>query len=368
MAGTAPANLPPDVNLGPMVLGLLWGTTTLATIVVGLRAYVRLITRAQGWDDYFAYIAAINVIFGAIVNSQQVHYGFGRHLVYVQPTVQEVSKWTIIAEIQSYSAVMLVKLSVCCFLLRVIKLTHKKVLIFIYILMVFLTGVGIAAMLVDAFQCFPLAKAWNKDLSGKCINPQVLTRLTEVFGAIGCATDFACVVIPIFIFRSLQINKRTKIALYIILLLGLITAACAIGKSVTSSFQSADLTYDFVPVEIWAGFEGNFGLTVACIPALRPLFARLLQGTSKGSKTSDSDTSMRLSNPFASLISRNRTRAYQSREAEAEAEAESDGRKFVPLTDITISTTLEVDTESRESIDKEMMHPYDMDRGPGMTV
>ena len=57
MADTASKQLPPDENLGPMVLGILWSTTILSVIVVSLRAYVRISAKSQGWDDYLAYTA-----------------------------------------------------------------------------------------------------------------------------------------------------------------------------------------------------------------------------------------------------------------------------------------------------------------------
>ena len=97
----------------------------------------------------------------------------------------DVAKWTIIAEIQSYSAVLLVKLSVCLFILRVIEGTHRNIAKFIYVLMVLMTMLALAAMLTDALQCFPLEKAWRPTMKGQCISPRVLTRLTEVFGGKG---------------------------------------------------------------------------------------------------------------------------------------------------------------------------------------
>lgn len=100
----------------------------------------------------------------------------------MESTATDVFKWTIIAEIQSYSAVTLVKLSVCLFILRAIKGTHRNVAKFIYVLMVLVTMLGLAAMLTDVLQCFPLEKAWRPKLEGSCISPRVLTRLTEVFG------------------------------------------------------------------------------------------------------------------------------------------------------------------------------------------
>ena len=40
------------------------------------------------------------------------------------------------------------------------------------------------------------------------------------FSAIGTATDFICVLVPTFIIRGLQLDKRTKTAMMIVLGLG----------------------------------------------------------------------------------------------------------------------------------------------------
>lgn len=97
----------------------------------------------------------------------------------------DAAKWTIIAQIQSYSAVLLVKLSVCLFILRVIKGTHRYIARFIYVLMVLMTMLALTAMLTDALQCIPLEKASRPKMKGHCTSPRILTRLTEIFGGKG---------------------------------------------------------------------------------------------------------------------------------------------------------------------------------------
>lgn len=76
---------------------------------------------------------------------------------------------------------------------------------------------------------------------------------------VSAVTDLLCVIIPSLIIRGLQMDKRTKRALLVVLALGLMSvsrdttetpltnfaqrpAACAIGKSVTTEFSSKDIT------------------------------------------------------------------------------------------------------------------------------
>lgn len=57
MAEALPSNLPPNVNRGPIALGVVSFAFALATIFVALRVYVRLVKHAHGWDDFTIYVA-----------------------------------------------------------------------------------------------------------------------------------------------------------------------------------------------------------------------------------------------------------------------------------------------------------------------
>jgi len=61
------ANLPPDVNKGPMELGIAITLTVLALIQVGLRLHTRIfVSRAMGWDDW---LAAASMVWASIRSS-----------------------------------------------------------------------------------------------------------------------------------------------------------------------------------------------------------------------------------------------------------------------------------------------------------
>ena len=49
-----------------------------------------------------------------------------------------------------------------------------------------------------------------------------MTMLIDSETAFGCFTDFMCVLVPIFVVHNLQMNKRTKTAMILIFLLGLL--------------------------------------------------------------------------------------------------------------------------------------------------
>ena len=93
-----------------------------------------------------------------------------------------------------------------------------------------------------------------------------------------------------------------------------------------------------MPVEIWAGVEGNFGLTVASLLKLRPLFVNILNGTRSGSKPT-SDTGFKdgkAMKRFSEL--RNKTLGRR------QSDSDGDKKNLIPLGSIAVSKTTEVES------------------------
>ena len=56
----SPTDLPPDVSKGPLLLGVVLALLVLTLLHVGLRLQTRIfLSRAIGWDDYFALAAMV---------------------------------------------------------------------------------------------------------------------------------------------------------------------------------------------------------------------------------------------------------------------------------------------------------------------
>lgn len=110
-----------------------------------------------------------------------------------------------------------------------------------------------------------------------------------------------------------------------------------------------------MPVEIWAGVEGNFGLTVACLPALRPLFVNFLNGIWSGSKATSGKGSKggKGVKPLPKLRSHALGRHH--------SDGDSDKGKLIPLGSIAVRTTMEVESKDRQS--PGMESPRDMGEG-----
>jgi hypothetical protein len=97
--------------------------------------------------------------------------------------VEEIAMWTIVAQLQNIFAVTFLKLSVSLFILRMIRGTHRNIQRILWGLMAVLALVNLSQMFVQTFQCFPLKKAWDAEVPGRCIPSIVLVRLTEASGS-----------------------------------------------------------------------------------------------------------------------------------------------------------------------------------------
>ena len=177
-------------------------------------------------------------IYGSTLNTLQVKSGFGRHIEYLLPDVSRITMYTTIIEIENGIGTFLVKTSVCLFVLRLIRGTHPKIRVMLWVNIVVLLTDTLATLTVLGLQCIPFHKTWHPEVHGTCIPKPILTSVIRSYGSktycrvlrcwsltislsvIGTLTDFVCVIIPTFIIRSLQMDKRTKIAMIAVISLG----------------------------------------------------------------------------------------------------------------------------------------------------
>ena len=93
--------------------------------------------------------------------------GFGRHSKFLtsDELIQAV-KYAQLAVIVAIIALWAVKVSICFFLLGIIKGTHVRFAWFIRILMGFTTAITFVATLLWGLQAHPLAKLWDPKIPG----------------------------------------------------------------------------------------------------------------------------------------------------------------------------------------------------------
>ena len=71
--------------------------------------------------------------------------------------------------------------------------------------------------LVFAFQCTPVRKAWEIEISGHCINPLRAVEIMQVFNVV---LDVLVLALPVSGVLKLQMSTGRKISLILTFLLG----------------------------------------------------------------------------------------------------------------------------------------------------
>ncbi|KAL8828893.1 MAG: hypothetical protein Q9191_002324 [Dirinaria sp. TL-2023a] len=86
-------------------------------------------------------------------------------------------------------------------------------------------------------------------------------------------TDLLCATFPAFFLRDLQVKFKTKIALCILMGLGVITATCCTVRTVLSgAIKDPDITWAISANVAWRLPEVNIGIVCANAPVFRPLY------------------------------------------------------------------------------------------------
>lgn len=123
-------------------------------------------------------------------------------------------------------------------------------------LMVWSIMLGLAFVLVVAFQCIPASDWWDLDPAKKrCIGEHVIESLTWTSSALSVACDWILGLFPFFIVKDLAIPLQQKIVVGSILAFGaLASTACCVRMAYVPSLSE---TYD--------GWDGDFLCRSLCL-------------------------------------------------------------------------------------------------------
>ncbi|GKZ73649.1 hypothetical protein AnigIFM60653_010805 [Aspergillus niger] len=181
------------------------------------------------------------------------------------------------------------KLSILFFYRRVFVVVHQPLSLRLSILFGFLLALSYPVIVWVAMGncCRPLSYFWNQFLgaSGTCIDTDTFFLAT---GIINMVNDIIILLIPFRQIAKLQMNRRKKIAVCLILALGgFVCVASAVRIYVLYRFtQARDITWMMGPLFIWSSIEPSVAIVCACLPHLGPLvrLTRIRILSSQGSK------------------------------------------------------------------------------------
>lgn len=179
-AVTPPDPLPPDENVGPILLGVSSVLIALVIITTGLRVWVRSALRCLEWDDYTIIMATVLGIARYATQVAQISLGNGRHRWYL-PTENyiRINMLGWIAQILLFASICLLKVSILLLLLRIKNSRGLRWSAWSVMAGLVITNFGCIVILLA--ECNPVGGYWTG--VGKCWNPRV--RIYAIYLTIG---------------------------------------------------------------------------------------------------------------------------------------------------------------------------------------
>ncbi|KAI0468961.1 hypothetical protein F4859DRAFT_489561 [Xylaria cf. heliscus] len=266
-------------NRGPELFAACVTLLAASVISFTLRVYTRLVlVKAWGLDDWFMSFAAIFFTLFVACAITGVHYGTGRHSADLQKNdIKHAMMYWWLCYIWYCLSMITSKISIGVFLLR---LTVSKIHHYIiYTVMILTVGTGIVFFFVTLFQCTPIPFFWDKDIEGgTCINSSVIAALTYLYSTFSVICDFTFAILPMFLVYTLQVDRKTKIALIPILSIGFIASiAVVVRLAYIKKFLDPDFLWATLDIAIWSTAEPGLAITAASLATLRPLFRNVAQ-------------------------------------------------------------------------------------------
>ncbi|KAL7931821.1 hypothetical protein V8C35DRAFT_308662 [Trichoderma chlorosporum] len=346
-----------------VIQGITYTICVLATLTVALRIYVRMrlsgSEKTWGWDDICAVAGWVPLLPSVVFLILATYYGLGARddhvpdgmLIYYQVRVKS---YMFMFEIIYFASSVLTKLAMAIMILR---LTSTKRYAYIIWGNMALLGVNAAVCLVIMFvSCTPIAALWNEQI-GYCRIKYgwiIVSYAGSVFLAI---VDWTCAITPFVMLRSLQMPRRRRISLQIILGLGVFGSAAGLVRLGyyhaydTDKYPNNSL-FNWGQTILWSVLEAGLGIISCSLPPLRRLFRKFYQGSSAqsgnnfGPRSTDGGTQLR------TIGGTNDNR----RQDDSKRYSMDDGQSTSSQQHIVKSTEVYIETSSAESDELQYRH------------
>ncbi|KAF3351352.1 hypothetical protein VD0002_g5242 [Verticillium dahliae] len=247
----------------------------LSTIAVTLRSYTRLVLlHTFGWDDGVMVAAQILAIAAAVTIGLESKFGLGSH-TWVQPEAHLFPYMKAF-----YSSIIMYNMSMC-FVKISILLQYRRIFSLqmmqriTFYAVAFIVAWSITIFFLMTLVCVPVAKFWDHTLPGRCLDSLTLWYVMAAFNLV---SDFAIFGLPLPVVRSLQLPKKQKVMLFAVFGLGFFTCIISIIRIRTLKIAAStdDPNWDNVDAATWSYLEVTTAILAACLPTLRPVFAKIM--------------------------------------------------------------------------------------------
>ncbi|PGH18990.1 hypothetical protein AJ79_00023 [Helicocarpus griseus UAMH5409] len=276
MDSSAAASAAALESRGPQARAIIIAFTVLGFCAVALRFTSRFaILKRYGIEDLLIGISIFTSLGTSICQLEQVRYGSGKHVKFVTAEENTMSLKYLFASIILYNlSLTFTKLAILLLYRRIFALstTHTVSIG----LIIFVAAYGAETLFTGMFTCIPVQAFWDMSLvkTARCVDQ---FKLYYANAAINIASDVAIVILPIPAISKLTIEKKQKISLILILILGVFV--CIVSglrlEALVILSSSKDPTWDQTATAYWSAVEINVAIVCACLPTLKPLISKI---------------------------------------------------------------------------------------------
>ncbi|KAJ4180210.1 hypothetical protein NW755_011898 [Fusarium falciforme] len=273
----------------------------IATVIMALRVYVRAwmlrYTANWGWEDTFAVLSYGSFIVSSVFAVKAAYFGLGTRDDKLNDLVMvRCAEYMLYSQVTYGTTVPLIKASVVFMLLRIT--VEPKYRWTLYIMQLLATVMAIVGIVASLTYCTPVRAYWNP-LLGKCGDFNRVVIIGYVWTAVGIVTDWCCAILPYFVVRKLQMNRRSKRIVMLILGLGALASTATIVRAPYLQYYLAtkDKLYWNGHISLWCQLESGIAIIAASLPSLRKLFTRYFdrsRGASKGQSAGNASSGQQI--------------------------------------------------------------------------
>ncbi|KAH8652099.1 hypothetical protein BX600DRAFT_516178 [Xylariales sp. PMI_506] len=268
------------------LIAMAVATTSIATAIVGLRFFTR-IRLGNGWlhvDDYFVLMALLCSVATLVASTLQISHGLAYHMWDILFSQYNIwfPVYNTIASCTYALSIMFSKLSILLFYRR---LSPQRWFSWsTYALIIASVTYSVIYVFVTMLPCTPVSALYDLTIvSSKCLNSWSAYLSLSILNIV---MDFIILALPIPVVLPLKMEKRQKLSLILLFGTGILVCAITIRRTVLIPMlkASTDSTWDSVDDYMLSFPEMNAGIICASVPALKPLFKRLIATRTKSNR------------------------------------------------------------------------------------
>lgn len=276
-----------------------------------------------GMDDFLIIaVLVVGVPQTIITDRGTLANGLGRDIWTVPfENITKVLRYFFVMEVLYFFILMLLKLTLLFFFLRIFPARRTKRVIWATITFTFLWGM--AYVIAAVFQCNPISFSWDRwdgEHKGKCVN---INALGWSNAAISIVLDIWMLALPLYQVFHLKLSWKKKISVTLMFCVGTFVTVMSILRlqSLIHFGNSLNATWDQTDASNWSTIEINVGIFCACLPSLRKILIRFFPSIQGSTAANTSEYHAKYGNGYApgGPVSGNKSNAVGSRLGSSDA-------------------------------------------------